>query len=119
MTRPSDRQNPKSWVVEIKGAKPVLEESRWLPGYTEAHKETELQAISHAIKVNEAAFENLRNQRHYLQMMWDDKHIEVTGQPDFGTHDHNYWIDGGSDQRTRDCSCSIGEDHTDPNTWSD
>lgn len=84
MTRPSDRQHPKSWVVEFKNAKPVLEESRWLPGYTQAHKETELQAIAHAIEVNEAAFENLRNQRHQLQMLWDDKHIEVTGQPDFG-----------------------------------
>ena len=42
----------RSWVVTIKGHMPVLEHSRWVVGYTPAHKETPAEAIEFAIQTN-------------------------------------------------------------------
>jgi hypothetical protein len=46
MTRPDPKAHMKSWVVQWKGNKPVLEHSTWAPGYTRGHCETEKEAIA-------------------------------------------------------------------------
>lgn len=74
MTRPSDRQNPRSWVVAVQhGGKPALVPSPWQPGYTNAHKATELEAVTYAWDKARAELEKHQELLHHLSNMIDEE----------------------------------------------
>lgn len=53
----NDEVEAKSWVVLLIGRRMELHQSRWAVGYTDAHKETPIEALDYAIKQQELAMD--------------------------------------------------------------
>lgn len=72
MTRPADMiKAVRSYVVQRDSISRqlVVKESHWMAGYSEGHRETPEEAISHAITHRQAEIVRLNDEIHELELL--------------------------------------------------